>query len=871
MKYITWEEQDSYPVAILIKEAAVSRSAAESTYIKQLEGLGVPRKNVIVISLDYEGKKVSAKAIKECIKDRDQLLRDLGVQYAYVADSKYFKEWTKRKTDADFGNLSPPAGYDPGYLVTPGVNHQVLLFDPGQMHKLSRGFKAIVDHANGVYRPVGSDLLHDVTYIYRGHVSQAREALARLMDKPEISCDIEGFSLSMFDSGIATIGFAWNEHDAVQIQCDYREMIQDENKHHGYYEPNAEMREVLKWFFTEYPGRIIYHRANHDVKVLIYTLFMEHDLDKEGMHRGLEIMTPRMDDTKIIAYLALNSTADVSYSLKDLGQEHAGNWAQDDIKDIRLIPLDDLMKYNAVDAVTTVWVKNKYYPIMVQDQQDALYHGLFKDSLDLIIQMELVGMPMNPRKITEVNTELNNLRDGYHNTVMSHPAVAKVEVLIQTSEMEKANAKLKTIQHPLSKFSHIRFNPNSGPQVARLLHEVLDLPVLDVTATKQPSTSGGTLKKLLNHIKAEPYKDLIQALMDLGAVEKVISAFMPAFKAGRMKADGMMYLHGSFNLGGTISGRLSSSDPNLQNLPAGSTYGKLVKSLFCAPPGFLFGGADFAALEDRINALLTQDPNKIKVYTDGYDGHSMRTFAFWPDKCDGIVDTVDSINSIQKVYPDLRSKAKTPHFLLQYGGSWMGLVRQVGFSDEEAQEIETNYNKLYRVSNEWVAGEIDKATKTGYVELAFNLRLRTPLLGSTILGLKATPKEAAAESRSAGNAVSGQSWGLLTNRAAVEFRKLLLASPYKLKVEIISLIHDAIYVMWPDDPDVTVWVNNTLCKCMAWQEDPKINDKRVPLGANLDIFWPSWREACTLDYPITKERLIEQCREHAAALKEKAA
>ncbi|WP_460989796.1 DNA polymerase, partial [Staphylococcus aureus] len=117
---------------------------------------------------------------------------------------------------------------------------------------------------------------------------------------------------------------------------------------------------------------------------------------------------------------------------------------------------------------------------------------------------------------------------------------------------------------------------------ASLLHEVLVLPLLYGTATKQTSTSGGTLKKLLNHIKAEPYKDLIQALMDLGAVEKVISAFMPAFKAGRMKADGMMYLHGSFNLGGTISGRLSSSDPNLQNLPAGSTYGKLVKSLFCA-------------------------------------------------------------------------------------------------------------------------------------------------------------------------------------------------------------------------------------------------------------------------------------------------
>ena len=96
--------------------------------------------------------------------------------------------------------------------------------------------------------------------------------------------------------------------------------------------------------------------------------------------------------------------------------------------------------------------------------------------------------------------------------------------------------------------------------------------------------------------------------------EKILNTFITAFERAIDKGDGVVYLHGSFNLGGTKSGRLSSSDPNLQNLPAGSTYGKLVKECFTAPTGQLFVGADFRSLEDYISALTTKDPNKLAVY-----------------------------------------------------------------------------------------------------------------------------------------------------------------------------------------------------------------------------------------------------------------
>lgn len=873
MQHILFSDpQDKYSVAFLIKAGGLRKAAMLQYYVNPLVEMGARVEDCIGFSLAYTSDgKAPVKMINEYL--REELMpeiKDLKIKYLYVADSAYYKELTGQKPDSNFGNVLPckMAGYE-DVMVVPGLNYVSLAFNPGLIGKLRTGIQAIISHVSGNYEAVGSGLLKDVVYIYRDELAKAKEALDSLLDLPELAADIEGFSLSMFDSGIATIGFAYSAHDAVQIQVDWRSHpVKTEEGHHGYYDPNAGMRALLKDFFKNYKGRIAWHRANHDVKILIYSLWMTHDLDRMNMIDGLDVMCPGMDDTKIIAYLALNSTAKANYGLKSLAQEHAGNWGQD-VKDIRLLPLPTLMQYNAVDAVCTYWLKKKLYPVMEKDNQGNLYRGLFLDSLRLIIHTELVGMPMSPKAIDALEVELLGYQKEYAEAIAAHPMIAKLNIQLQTEAMVKHNAKLKTIQHPLSKFAGKKFNPGSPQQMAKLLYDYLGLPIIARTETGQPSTGSKIIKRLLDHQKAESYKDLMQALVDFSAVSKVLSAFIPAFKNGRLKADGMRYLHGSFNLGGTISGRLSSSDPNMQNMPAGSKYGKAIKKAFMAAMGYLLGGADFASLEDRINALLTKDPNKLKVYTDGYDGHSLRAFYYWPHKFPDIVNTVESINSIQDKYEDIRGKSKNPTFLLTYGGTALGLERTIGFSKEEAKKIEENYNSLYQVSQQWVADQMQLASKQGYVELAFGLRLRTPLLGSTILGTKATPKEARNESRSAGNAVSGQSWGLLNNRAAVEFMKTINASKWRGLVHVVALIHDAIYVVFPDNVECVTFVNNTLCKEMSWQDDPMIAHPEVTIGANLDLFWPTWANPVTLDYPITPERVVEQCKEHATKLKEK--
>lgn len=281
-----------------------------------------------------------------------------------------------------------------------------------------------------------------------------------------------------------------------------------------------------------------------------------------------------------------------------------------------------------------------------------------------------------------------------------------------------------------------------------------------------------------------------------------------------------------------------------------------------APPGWLFVGADFASLEDRISALLTKDPNKLAVYTDGYDGHCLRAYSYWPDQMPDIVNTVESINSIEQLYPKLRQDSKTPTFLLTYGGTHHGMMKQLGWAKDKSQQVEERYHDLYKVSDEFIAERIKQATKDGYVEVAFGLRVRTPLLGQSILGSKSTPYEAEAEGRTAGNAM-GQSYGLLNNRAGIDFMERVYASKYRYDIHPVAWIHDAGYYILKQDLGCLKFANDGIVDAMSWQELPEIAHDTVKLGADLDLFYPSWAKPLTLPNKASEAELKEICNEHA--------
>lgn len=867
MRHILFEQSDNYPIAILVKGSALRQNEIYQNYVAPLIALGIPKGDMIAFSLLTDPKgKVKAKEAQEYLATLLPALESIGTKYLLVTDSSYFKILTKvRKVDPHLGYVLPCAikGHESLQVVL-SINYQALIFKPDLQDKLDMSLSTLANHIQGVYREPGQDIIHSAHY--PESIQEIADALESLHQYDTLAADIEGFSLRFNEAGIGTIAFAWDQHNGIAFACDYK-VYEPQPEHifpggiapYGSYVINHQVRALLKNFFTHYKGRIRWHNASYDLKAIIFSLWMKEPLDHAGMLGGIEIMTRLFDDTKVVAYLALNSTAGNVLGLKSLAHTFAGNWAQDEIEDIRKIPLSDLLQYNLVDCLCTNYVYDTHFPTMVEDKQHDLYERLMLPTLKVIIQMELVGMPMDPEQIQRLREGLEATRDKHLKLLNDGPIIRMLNLLLQTTAMETANAKLKTKQHPLEHFGDITFNPNSPQQVQRLLYEMMQLPVIDKTKTGQPATGGDTLEKLINHTDVPEYKEIINALIEFTKVDKILGTFVPAFERGIDKADGMKYLHGSFNLGGTVSGRLSSSDPNMQNIPANSSEAKRVKEAFCAPPGWLFVGADFASLEDRINALLTKDPNKLKVYTDGYDGHSLRAFAYFKEQLPDIVDTVESINSIKKAYEHLRQESKEPTFLLTYGGSWIGLMRNLGWSEEKAKRIESNYQSLYQVSLKWVQKKIDEAAKKGYAEGAFGLRIRTPLLHQSLMGTSITPREAQAEARTLGNAISGQSYGQLTNRAAVEFMEKVWKSKYRLDILPVAMIHDAIYLLIRDDVQVVEWTNRELIKAMSWQELPEIQHPDVHLGAELDIFWPNWNNGITLPNNASAAQIKEIC------------
>lgn len=866
MRHLIFGEATHYPIALLIKASCFTQHDLVSNYLVPLNRAGIASDQVIGFSLTYnEAGKAPVGFQKDYLAHLLPALDRLGVKTLYCCDAPYFKTLTRQtKAEPSYGYVLPCKikGYEHMQVIL-GMNHQALIYNPELQSRLDLSLKTLAAVINGTYVALGRNILHGAEY--PDALDDIADALDRLRHYPVLACDIEAFSLRFHEAGIGTVSFAHDQHHGTAFAVDYRPLAQPVDGVHGDNVPNAPIRRLLKRFFEAYTGRLLWHGATYDLRVLIYTLWMEHPLDTAGLLTGLQCMTQRFDDTKIIAYLATNTTAGNTLGLKYLAHEYAGNWAQEDIKDIRRIPLATLLQYNLIDALCTHYVHSRFWDTLVADNQTQIYHGLMLPSLKTIIQMELTGMPLSAVAVSETRAFLEHEQGTCLTTILGHPMIQVLNTLLQTNAMQAANAKLKVKQHALEHFQDETFNPHSNQQLQILLYEVLGLPVIDYTDTRQPATGADTLEKLVHHTQDPLIAGLLQALVQYGKVSKILSSFIPAFEAAFLKDDGTAYLHGSFNLGGTISGRLSSSDPNLQNLPANSVYGKPVKQCFQAPTGWLFCGADFSSLEDRINALLTRDENKLKVYTDGYDGHSLRAYTYFKDQMPDIGDTVASINSIEKAYPGLRQDSKGPTFALTFLGTWRTLVTNLGWEPAKAKQIEAGYRTLYATSLAWVQERIQRASVDGYAEAAFGLRIRTPLLKQTLLGHSTTPREADAEGRTLGNAVSGQSYGLLTNRAMNAVMEEVWASPYREWIKPVSMIHDANYFLIKDDVDVILWLNQHLIAAMAWQELPELHHDVVKLGAELDIFWPTWAQKLTLPNDCSENTLRALALKHREA------
>ena len=218
------------------------------------------------------------------------------------------------------------------------------------------------------------------------------------------------------------------------------------------------------------------------------------------------------------------------------------------------------------------------------------------------------------------------------------------------------------------------------------------------------------------------------------------------------------------------------------------------------------------------------------------------------------------IGRIKNDYSTQRQESKTPTFALTYQGTWMTLKKNLGWTEEKAKQVEARYHELYAASTQWVNDRIQEASKVGYAEVAFGLRIRAPMLARTYLNKSFTPKEAAAEARTLGNALSGQSYGLLNSRAMNKVMEKVWASKYKYDILPVAQIHDAGYYLIRDDSEVVVFANQAITEAMSWQDLPEIQHDEVKLFANLDLFYPDWSNGITLPASATEQEIIDICK-----------
>lgn len=625
---------ETYPIVFLVP--SLRRDDIKREYV---DPFNIPHDDVMILSLHYSQlkKKTPAEEMKAYIRQEVvPILQSMETKYIVVTDSEYFKILTKSpKVDVYLGYVLDCI-FGP-WKVVYAPNHKAIFYDPIKVRaKINQGMTALVQHISGTYQPPGNGIIEYAAYPKT--TTEIKEWLDMLLAMDcDLTIDIEAFSLKHHKAGIGTITFCWSKTKGIAFPVDYQEIPNATAAPYGINVRNEEVRELLKDFFNNFKRRAIYHNVSYDVYVLIYQLYMDNIIDTEGLLNGMDILLSNWEDTKLITYLATNSCAGNKLSLKDQAQEYAGNYAESEIVDITRIPLDNLLRYNLVDGLSTWFVYGKHWDTLITDNQMDLYTGLFKDAIVDIIQMQLTGLPISMPRVIEVKSQLKEEETNALQTINNSNVVKQFTYKLNEDWVLWKNSTLKKKRVTLADAKEV-FNPNSGPQLQKLLYSMLGLPVLAYTDAKQPSTDGDTLRDLLNHTGDVDIRAFLEAMLTYSAVNKILTSFIPAFEDAALGPDGWHYLFGSFNLGGTLSGRLSSSNPNLQNLPATNAkmvinvkISKLIKSCFQAPPGWIFAGLDFASLEDKISALTTKDPNKLKVYLDGYDGHSLRAYAYFEE------------------------------------------------------------------------------------------------------------------------------------------------------------------------------------------------------------------------------------------------
>lgn len=273
------------------------------------------------------------------------------------------------------------------------------------------------------------------------------------------------------------------------------------------------------------------------------------------------------------------------------------------------------------------------------------------------------------------------------------------------------NKDLDEITQKIYDIAGEEFNINSTKQLGEILFEKLELPVKKKTSTGKPSTAENVLVQL-----AEEEYEIAELLLDYRTLSKLDSTYVAALPKLIHPETGRV--HTSFNQHIAATGRLSSSNPNLQNIPIRTERGREVRKAFSAPEGSVILAADYSQIELRVIASIAEDNAMKQAFQDGEDIHS-RT-----------AKEVFELESIDEVDGNMRRKAKEVNFGIPYGVSKYGLASRLNISNDEAGDMIENYLTRFPGVDAFMKSIVEEAKKNGFVRTLTGRRRFIPEINS---------------------------------------------------------------------------------------------------------------------------------------------
>lgn len=459
---------------------------------------------------------------------------------------------------------------------------------------------------------------------------------------------------------------------------------------------------------------------------------------------GIELKG-KMFDTMIAHYLlqpelrhGMDYLAQIYLKYKTIHYDELFTQKVKSQQDIRKVDMELLCNYAAEDADITFQLKQILEKELNTNKLEELYYNIEIPLMRVLAIMESNGVRIDSEAL-------------------------RLSSEILTTEMLK-------LEKEIQEMTGVEFNVSSPKQVGDVLFDVLKIDgKAKKTKTGQYTTSEDILEKLKNK------HPVVAKILDYRGLKKLLSTYIDALPQLINPVTGKV--HTSYNQTVTATGRLSSSNPNLQNIPIRDEQGKEIRRAFIPDGGSVFFSADYSQIELRIMAHLSNDPNMVEAFQKGYDIHAATAAKIYNVP-------------ITEVTSDMRRKAKTANFGIIYGISVFGLADRLNIPRAEAKELIDGYFETYPQVRRYMNESIDKAREKGYVETLLGRKRFLPDINSQNSVVRGYAERNAINAPIQGTAAD------IIKIAMVRIQEEL--DKQKLKAKMIMQVHDELNFTVPE-------------------------------------------------------------------------